>query len=94
MENLMGHFGRFWSGAGPQEYSRWTRLVLQLGFPQLSSQTAQWEAVLWHIKFWMCNFGQFWPGTGPREYYHRIRLAALCPKMVLKSSGVDFWVCL
>ena len=38
-------------------------------------------------------FGTFWPGTGPREYYHRIRLAALCPKMVLKSSGVYVWVC-
>ena len=42
----------------------------------------------------MDHFGPPGLRTGPREYYHRIRLAALCPKLVLKSSGVDFLACL
>ena len=57
MENFMGHFGKFWPRTGPRDHSHWNRLVLELVFPGVSSQTAQWGAVTWTFSNLPSHFG-------------------------------------
>ena len=57
VENLMGHFGQFGPGTRPRDHSQWNRLVLQLGFPELSSQ-GDMENLMGH-------FGPLGPELGP-----------------------------
>ena len=71
---MMCHFGPLGHRTGRQDHSHWNRLVLELGFPGFSSQTAQWEAVLWTCKNLPSHCGQFRPGTGPWDHHHWNRL--------------------
>ena len=97
MENVMGHLGPLGPRTGPREHSHWNRLVLELGFPGLASQTARWEAVSWTCQNLLSPFGDDLDGFEalagqlcPRDGWFRGSVRATLSTRCLWGSGAAF----